>query len=257
MQNNTRLPLIAGNWKMNTTLEEARQLATRIKEATDGVDRVEKLVCPPFISLSAVRDVLRGSSIKVGAQNVYFEEKGAFTGEISPLMLKGLCDYVIIGHSERRQYFKESGEILNKKLKAAGKSGLSAILCVGEKLEENEAGKTAQVVVTQMKEALLDIKWYEGLVIAYEPVWAIGTGKAATGNQSNETIGLIRRTLGSLMGGNPAAKTRILYGGSVTAENIVEFISQPEIDGGLVGGASLKADQFTAIVERTAQVKGV
>ncbi len=256
MHNNARLPLIAGNWKMNTTLEEARQLATKIRETTDGVAGVEKLVCPPFISLSTVHEAMRGSTIRVGAQNVYFEEKGAFTGEISPLMLKGLCDYVIVGHSERRQYFKESGELLNKKLKAVVKSGLSTILCVGEKLEENEAGETAQVVVTQMKEALLDIKWYEGLVIAYEPVWAIGTGKAATGSQSNETIGLIRGTIGSLMGPNAAAKTRILYGGSVTAENIVEFISQPEIDGGLVGGASLKADQFSAIVQKTAQVKG-
>ncbi len=256
MQNNARLPLIAGNWKMNTTLEEARQLATKIKEASDRIGRVEKLVCPPFISLSTVQEVLRGSSVRVGAQNVYFEEKGAFTGEISPLMLKGLCDYVIIGHSERRQYFMESGEMLNKKLKAIAKSGLSAILCVGEKLEENEAGKTAQVVVTQLKEALLNIKWYEGLVIAYEPVWAIGTGKAATGSQSNETIGLIRRTIGGLMGVSQAAKTRVLYGGSVTAENIAEFISQPEIDGGLVGGASLKADQFTAIVERTAKIRG-
>ncbi len=256
MHNSARLPLIAGNWKMNTTLEEARQLATKIKEATDGIDRVEKLVCPPFISLYTVRDALRGSSLRVGAQNVYFEEKGAFTGEISPVMLKGLCDYIIIGHSERRQYFKESGEMLNKKLKATAKAGLNAILCVGERLEENEAGKTAEVVVTQMKEAMLDIKSYEGLVIAYEPVWAIGTGKAATGNQSYETIGLIRRTIRDLMGVNAAAKTRILYGGSVTAENIVEFISQPEIDGGLVGGASLKADQFAAIVERTARIKG-
>jgi triosephosphate isomerase len=256
MQIKTRVPFIAGNWKMNTTVDEARKLVGQLRPALDKIQGVEKAVCPPFISLTAVRDALQGSTVKVGAQNLYFEEKGAYTGEVSPLMLAGICEYVIIGHSERRQYFKETGEVINKKLKAAAKSGLKPILCVGERLEENEAGKTAQVVVTQLKEALVDIKLANGMVIAYEPVWAIGTGKAATGRQSNETIGLIRSTVGSLIDASTAAAIRILYGGSVTAENIAEFISQPEIDGGLVGGASLKADQFTGIVQKTAEIKG-
>ncbi len=256
MQDKARLPLIAGNWKMNTTLDEATKLVTQLKQAIDRVEGVEKLVCPPFVSISAVKDILAGSSIKVGAQNAYFEEKGAYTGEISPMMLRGLCEYVIIGHSERRQYFKESGDLINKKLKALMKTGLKPILCVGERLEENEAGQTAKVVVTQLKEALVDIKASEDMVIAYEPVWAIGTGRAATGSQSNETIGLIRKTVGTVISAEAAANMRILYGGSVTADNITEFISEPEIDGGLVGGASLKSDQFSAIVQKAAQVKG-
>jgi triosephosphate isomerase len=241
---------------MNTTVEEAKRLAGQLRTATDKVRGVEKLVCPPFTSLSPVKEVLQGSSIKVGAQNMFYEEKGAYTGEISPLMLAELCEYVIIAHSERRQYFKESGEMINKKIKAAMKAGLKPILCVGERLDENEAGRTAQVVVSQLKEALIDIKTANGLVVAYEPVWAIGTGKAATGKQSNETIALIRSTIGSLIDKQVAAETRILYGGSVTAENIVEFISQPEIDGGLVGGASLKADQFAGIVQKASEIKG-
>lgn len=256
MQTNARLPLIAGNWKMNTTVDEAKVLAGRLRPTLDKIEGVEKLVCPPFVSLSAAKDALQGSSVKIGAQNVYFEEKGAFTGEISPLMLAGLCEYVIIGHSERRQYFKESGEMINKKIKAAIKAGLKPILCVGERLEENEAGKTSQVVVSQLKDALADLGNANGLVVAYEPVWAIGTGKAATGGQSNETIGLIRSTVGALTDAGAAAAMRILYGGSVTAENVAEFISQPEIDGGLVGGASLRAEQFTAIVKRTSEIKG-
>jgi triosephosphate isomerase len=256
MQTEARLPLIAGNWKMNTTVAEAKVLAGGLRSALDRIERVEKLVCPPFVSLAVAKEALQGSSVKVGAQNVYFEEKGAYTGEISPLMLAGLCEYVIIGHSERRQYFKESGEMINKKIKAAIKAGLKPILCVGERLEENEAGKTSQVVVSQLKDALADISDVNGLVVAYEPVWAIGTGRAATGRQSNDTIGLIRSTVGTLTDKGKAASLRILYGGSVTAENIAEFISQPEIDGGLVGGASLKAEQFTTIVQRTSEIKG-
>ncbi len=256
MQSRTRVPFIAGNWKMNCTVDEATRLVGLLRLSLDKIQGVDKAVCPPFVSLTAVRDELRGSSIKIGAQNLYFEEKGAYTGEVSPLMLVGICDYVIIGHSERRQYFKESGEMLNKKLKAAIKAGLKPIFCVGEKLEENEAGKTAQVVTTQLKEGLVDIKQMHGMVIAYEPVWAIGTGKAATGKQSNETIGLIRKTVASLVDSDSAQAMRVLYGGSVTAENIAEFIIQPEIDGGLVGGASLKADQFISIVQKTADIKG-
>ncbi len=240
---------------MNTTVDEAVSLVTRMIPLLDKIDGIEKLVCPPFISLVSVRDAVAGSTVKLGAQNMYFEEKGAYTGEISPLMLAGLCEYVIIGHSERRQYFREAGEMINRKVKAALKAGLKPILCVGEKLEENEAGKTADIVTGQLKSALVDIEQVDGLVIAYEPVWAIGTGRAATGKQSNETIGLIRETAGRLFDNATARNMRILYGGSVTAENIEEFVSQPEIDGGLVGGASLKADQFVAIVRKTREAK--
>jgi triosephosphate isomerase len=200
MQKTARTPLIAGNWKMNTTVDEAKRLAGQIGPTLDGMPGVEKVVCPPFVSLAAVRETLRGTSVKVGAQNLYFEDKGAYTGEVSALMLTGLCEYVIIGHSERRQYFNETGDMINKKVKAAIKAGLRPILCVGERLEENEAGKTAQVVVTQLQGALVDITKADGLVIAYEPIWAIGTGRAATGKQSNETIGLIRRTVASMIG---------------------------------------------------------
>jgi triosephosphate isomerase len=203
-----------------------------------------------------VKELIQRTSVQLGAQNLYFEEKGAYTGEISPLMLADLCDFVIIGHSERRQYFHETGEIVNKKIRAALKVGLKPILCLGERLEENEAGKTAQVVTDQLQSALSGIDNLNGLVIAYEPVWAIGTGRAATGQQSNETIGLIRHNVARLYNRKIADDMRILYGGSVTAENIAEFVAQPEIDGALVGGASLKADQFLSIVRQTAEIKG-
>lgn len=256
MQKTTRMPLIAGNWKMNTTIEEARRLVSQLKPALEKVDGVEKAVFPPFISLAAVNELIQGSSIRLGAQNVYFEEKGAYTGEISPLMLAGLCEYVIIGHSERRQYFGEAGQIIRRKVQAALKAGLKPVLCVGERLEENEEGRTAEVVTRQLGDALADIEQPGGLVIAYEPVWAIGTGRAATGRQSNETVALIRETASGLIGHQAADQMRILYGGSVTAENITEFVSQPAIDGGLVGGASLKAEQFIAIVRKTKEARG-
>jgi len=256
MRKTTRMPFIAGNWKMNTTVGEAKRLVGQMLPQLEKVSRVEKAVCPPFVSLTAVKEAIRSTSVKLGAQNLYFEEKGAYTGEISPLMLAGLCDYVIIGHSERRQYFKEDGALINKKVKAAIKAGLKPILCVGERLEENEAGETADVVRKQLTEALVDITNSGGMVIAYEPVWAIGTGRAATGGQSNETVGMIRSAIRALVNEKTANEMRILYGGSVTAENIAEFMSQPEIDGGLVGGASLKAEQFVAIVQKTAEVKG-
>src|SRR5512136_281833 len=249
------LPLIAGNWKMNTTVSEALKLAGEIMPIVDKITNVEKVVCPPFISLAAVCDVLRDSSVKVGAQNMYFEEKGAYTGEVSPVMLAGLCEYVIVGHSERRQYFGETDEIVNRKVKAALKFNLKPIMCVGETLAENEAGKTEEVVTRQVKKGLAGVDKADGLVIAYEPIWAIGTGKAATGKQANATIGLIRRTVRELYGEEVANGLRIQYGGSVTGANIVEFISQPEIDGGLVGGASLKAPDFVSIVQQTAKTK--
>lgn len=250
-----RVPFIAGNWKMNTSLDEAKKLVGAMLPELDKIQGVEKAVCPPFISLAAVKDLLRGSSVKLGAQNLYFEEKGAFTGEVSPLMLAGLCEYVIIGHSERRGYFGETDEIVNKKLRAAFKAGLKPILCVGENLEQNEAGKTKEIVTGQVTNGLAGLTYSAGLVIAYEPIWAIGTGKAATGKQANDTVRLIRRQFAAIYGNENAENLRILYGGSVTAENIREFASQKEIDGGLVGGASLKADQFGSIVKQTAEIK--
>src|SRR3990172_5177102 len=233
-----RLPLIAGNWKMNTTVSEAVALVKEMRGGLDEVANVEKVVCPPFVSLQAISEMLKGTSIKLGAQNLYFEEKGAYTGEVSPLMVAELCEYVILGHSERRQYFNETNEIVNKKIKAALKAGLKPILCVGEKMEENEAGKTEEVVTGQVKSSLADIDYPPSLVVAYEPVWAIGTGKAATSQQANDTIGLIRRTVSGLYGKEVAGGARILYGGSVSAANATDLMQQPEIAGALVGGAS-------------------
>ncbi len=250
-----RVPMIAGNWKMNTTVSEAIELVNKMRQGLDQIDNVDKVICPPFISLAAVKELIKGSSLKLGAQNIYFEEKGAYTGEISPLMLADLCEFVIIGHSERRQYFNETGEVTNKKIQAALKVGLKPILCVGEKLEENEAGRAEEIVTGQLRASLAGIDYPNGLLVAYEPIWAIGTGKAATGEQANETIGLIRRTIDKLYGGKVAQDVCILYGGSVTAANAAEFINQPEIDGALVGGASLKANQFLSIVKQAAEIE--
>ena len=249
-----RVPMIAGNWKMNTTVSEAIELVKAMRAGLDGID-IDKVICPPFVSLARVGELIKGSSIKLGAQNVYFEEKGAYTGEISPLMLADLCEFVIIGHSERRQYFNETGESVNKKIVAAFKVGLKPILCIGERLEENEAGRTEEVVTEQLKSSLAGIDYLNGLVIAYEPIWAIGTGKAATGKQANKTIGLIRHNVAKLYDKEIAQDMRILYGGSVTADNITEFVQQSEIDGALVGGASLKAGRFLGIVKQTSEIK--
>jgi len=249
-----RVPMIAGNWKMNTTVSEAIELVNEMRQGLDEIDNIDKVICPPFVSLAAVKELIKGSSIKLGAQNIYFEQKGAYTGEISPLMLAELCEFVIIGHSERRQYFNETGEIINKKVKAALKARLKPILCIGESFKENEAGRTEEVVTEQLRSALAGTKYPDGLVIAYEPVWAIGTGKAATGEQANKTIGFIRQTISRKFCTRLAQETCILYGGSVTADNIAEFIQQSEIDGALVGGASLKAGEFLSIVKQTSEI---
>jgi triosephosphate isomerase len=250
-----RIPFIAGNWKMNTTATEAERLVLEMLEKLDRIEGVEKVLCPPFVSLVGISMMLQGSSVKLGAQNMYFEAKGAYTGEISPLMLRELCEFVILGHSERRWYFKETDEIVNKKVKAALVNKLKPILCVGERLEENEAGKTEEVVNRQVTGALNDIEPVRDLVIAYEPVWAIGTGKAASGAQAAATIQFIRDVVAKPWNKSIAQDLRILYGGSVTSANIAEFISHPEIDGALVGGASLKAEEFVSIVEQTAEIK--
>jgi len=247
--------MIAGNWKMNTTVSEAIELVREMRQGLDKIDNVDKVICPPFISLVAVGELIKGSSIKLGAQNIYFEGKGAYTGEISPLMLVDLCEFVIIGHSERRQYFNENGGIVNKKVRAALAVGLKPILCVGERLEENEAGRTKEILIEQLKASSARIYYLSGMIIAYEPVWAIGTGRAATGEQANETISLIRRNIARLYSDGLAQDMRILYGGSVTAANTTEFMKQPEIDGALVGGASLKATEFLSIVTQTSAIK--
>jgi triosephosphate isomerase (TIM) len=250
-----RKPFIAGNWKMNTTVAEAEKLVLELRKGLDMVNNLEKVVCPPFISLTTVKQLIAGTSLKMGAQNMFFEEKGAYTGEISALMLAGVCDYVILGHSERRQYFNETSQTVSKKIAVAIKHGLKPILCVGEVLSEYESGRTREVVTKQVYDSLAEVPNIDSLTIAYEPVWAIGTGRAATGPAANETIGLIRSLVAKKYSSAVAANIRILYGGSVTAANIAEFVSQAEIDGGLVGGASLKAAEFVSIVKKPADIR--
>ncbi len=252
-----RTPLIAGNWKMNTTVEEAIALIKTMQSPLHKIQGVEKVICPPFVSLMAARAIVRGSTVKLGAQDIYYEEKGAFTGEISPAMLVDLCEYVIIGHSERRQYFGETDEIVSNKVKAAVTAGLRPILCVGETLEENEADQTREIIGRQLMVCSDRLYLMSGMVIAYEPIWAIGTGKSATADDANRTIGFIRQFISRLHGSGIANTARILYGGSVTSTNISDFMHQPEIDGALVGGASLRADEFVSIVKQASDIKGL
>lgn len=252
-----RMPMIAGNWKMNTTVDEAIELVTSMLPRLDRIEGIEKVVCPPFVSLVPVKDIIKDSSIKLGAQNLYYEAKGAYTGEISPMMLSGLCDYVIIGHSERRQYFGETVEIIDRKLNIAIENGLAPIFCIGETLAENEAGKTEEVLTRQLVVSSNHAYLLNGMVIAYEPVWAIGTGRSATSEQANRTIGFIRRLIHSQHDEETAKNVRILYGGSVNPENIAELMGQSEIDGALVGGASLKADDFLSIARQTSEIRGL
>lgn len=253
----SRTPLIAGNWKMNTNIEEAVNLIKTMQPQLHKIQGVEKVVCPPFVSLMAARSITKGSTVKVGAQNMFYEEKGAYTGEVSPLMLKDLCDYVILGHSERRQYFGETDEIINKKIKAAIQHNLKPILCVGETSEQNEAGQTREVLGGQLMKCSDKVFFMSGMVIAYEPLWAIGTGKNASGEEANRTINFIRQFVSRLHGSGIANTVRILYGGSVNASNISEFMHKPDIDGALVGGASLKADDFVSIVKQASDIKGL
>jgi len=248
-----RIPLVAGNWKMNTTIPEAVALVDGMLNDLPFVERVEKVLCPPFISLEAVRGRVQGTNILVGAQNAYWEPKGAYTGEISITMLRGLADYVIFGHSERRQYFHETDDNVNRKVKAALASGLRVIMCVGESLEINEAGNTDAFVGNQVRNGLAGVDSLENIVIAYEPIWAIGSGRAATPEGAGQVIGNIRKIVGELAGQATADRMRILYGGSVTPDNFLSFIQHPEIDGGLVGGASLNADSFLRLVHQAAE----
>jgi triosephosphate isomerase len=247
--------IVAGNWKMNKDMPEAVELAKGVRDGLSSVGEVEVVLCPPFVSLSAVRDVVRGSPIKVGSQNMHFEEAGAFTGEISPLMLKGLCEYVILGHSERRQLFGETDALINLKVRAAFQHGLRPILCIGETLEQREAGQAASVVGQQVSAGLADAGDITGLVVAYEPIWAIGTGRAATPEIAAEIMGgPVRETLHSMFGA-AAEDVPILYGGSVNPGNIAGFVAQECIHGALVGGASLQAGQFLEIIKQTAAAK--
>ncbi|SFQ01211.1 triose-phosphate isomerase [Caldicoprobacter faecalis] len=246
-----RKPIIAGNWKMHKTPSQTVSLINELKPLVKDA-QVEVVVCPPFVCLPAAKEALAGSNIKLGAQNMHWEEQGAFTGEVAPGMLKELgVEYVIIGHSERRQYFGETDEMVNKKVLSAVAHNLIPIICVGETLEQREQGSTEQVVDRQTRAALkgLSPEVADRVVIAYEPIWAIGTGKTASSDDANEVIGYIRKVVGEVLGSQAAQQMRILYGGSVKPENAAELMQMPEIDGGLVGGASLKAQDFAKIVK--------
>ncbi|MDP1713559.1 MAG: triose-phosphate isomerase [Anaerolineales bacterium] len=247
-----RKPFIAGNWKMNKTIAETRDLVFKMSTKMREIKDVEKVLCPPFMSLMAASSLLEGSGIGLGAQNMHWEEKGAFTGEVSPVMVKELCGYVILGHSERRAFFGETDEIVNRKLIAAQTFDLTPIVCVGETLEQYESKQTREVVSRQTSNGLRNIspEFATRIVVAYEPVWAIGTGKASTGEAANAVIkDFIRPAIAELYGEQTAQAVRVLYGGSVTGSNAAGFFAQPDIDGALVGGASLKLDDFVAIIQ--------
>ena len=247
-----RKPIIAGNWKMHKTISESVSMVSDLKSRVSDVSDREIVVCPPFASLESAGKALKGSNIKLGAQNLFWEEKGAFTGEVSPAMLTDAgCSYVIIGHSERRQYFGETDDTVNKKIFAALKFNLTPIVCIGESLEQREKGQTFTVLEKQLREGFKNVSKEQMLkiVIAYEPIWAIGTGKTATPQQAEEAHIFIRKTLASMFGNDISDRVRILYGGSIKPENISDLMAEPNIDGGLVGGASLKVDSFVKIVK--------
>ncbi len=249
-----RTPIIAGNWKMNKTPAEAAAFANEIKEALNAIEGVDIAFCPPAIAIPAVAEAVRGTKIGVGAQNMYYEEKGAYTGELAPNMLTPFCQYVILGHSERRGYFGETDEGVNKKIKAALAHNLTPIVCVGESLEQNEAGETHVFVSGQVRAAFagLSVEQAVKCIIAYEPIWAIGTGKTATTEQAGGIIGqTVRATFAGLFGEAAAQQLRIQYGGSVNEQNSAELMAHPDIDGALVGGASLKPS-FVALVRNAA-----
>lgn len=250
-----RKPFVAGNWKMNKTVEAATWLVADMLPGLEAVKTVDRVICPPYTSLMVVSGMLAGTEVGLGAQNLHWESSGAYTGEVSPSMVKEFCQYVIIGHSERRQYFGETDESVNKKVKAALNEELIPIVCVGESLEQNESGMTEEIVSNQVLKAFKDLEAEDstGLIVAYEPIWAIGTGRAASGEGANDIIGnVVRKSLAKIFGEEHADAIRILYGGSVKPSNAKEFFSQSDIDGGLIGGASLKAEDFVKIVEAAA-----
>ena len=252
----TRTLLVAGNWKMNKTTAQALRLVEELLPSLQAVSGVEVLLCPPATSLMALSAVLDKTGVALGAQNLYWENEGAFTGELSPAMVAEFCQYVIIGHSERRTLFHESDQDVQRKVQAALAAGLRPVLCVGETLQQNEAGRAAEVVSGQLRAALqgATIHSAEMLVVAYEPVWAIGTGKAATPQPTDTLLrNVVRPTLAGLLGEQLAQAARVLYGGSVNAANAADFFAMPEIDGALVGGASLKTEEFLGIIRAAAK----
>ncbi|MEX0800087.1 MAG: triose-phosphate isomerase [Dehalococcoidia bacterium] len=248
-----RTPVAAANWKCHTRLASALALAKGLREAIDSLDGVEKVLCPPFVYLAAVAEALRGSTLAVGAQDVHWQDDVAATGEVGPAMVAELATYVIIGHSERRHDFGETDEMVARKVKAALAAGLRPIMCVGETLDEREAGRTEDVLVGQTLAGLEGADVPDGFVIAYEPVWAIGTGRAATPDIAEEAVDIIRQQVAGLVDVHKAETVRVLYGGSVKPDNVAEFASRPGIDGALVGGASLDVEAFTGITKAIAE----
>lgn len=247
-----RKPIIAGNWKMNKTVKESLELVEGLKEQLRGLQNIEVVVCPPFTSLGEVSKGIQNTNIQLGAQDVYWEDSGAYTGEVSCAMLKELdCKYVIIGHSERRAYFGETNESVNRKAKAALRHNLIPIICIGEKLEQRERGQTFEVIEDHLQNGLRDItaEQMERMVIAYEPVWAIGTGRTATPDQAQQAHSFIRNLLKKLYGNRISSSVRIQYGGSVRPDNIADLMAKDDVDGALVGGASLKMDSFVKIIQ--------
>lgn len=247
-----RTPIIAGNWKMHKTVAEAKKLAQDVIDSVADIDGVDVVLCPPFTALAALSEILAGTNVGLGAQNMYFEEQGAFTGEVSPLMLKELCQYVILGHSERRQFFGETDEGVNKKIKVALAHGLTPIVCVGENLAQNEAGETNSFVGGQVKAAFAGLSAADAVkvIVAYEPIWAIGTGKNADAETANSIIATaIRGVLASMYSVDVAEQIRVQYGGSVKPANVQAYMAQPDIDGALVGGASLTIENFLPLIK--------
>jgi triosephosphate isomerase (TIM) len=255
-----RKPIMAGNWKMNKTAREGVELAQAMLDALGPISSVERVLCPPYLAVADVSRAVAGTELKVGAQNLFWEASGAYTGEVSPAMVREFCDYVIIGHSERREYFGETDEGVNRKIKAALAAGLIPIVCVGETLAQRQAGITTTWVRGQVVAALegLSAEQVAGMIVAYEPIWAIGTGLAATPADAEEVCGgVVRATIAELYDEATAEAVRIQYGGSVSPANAFEIMSQPNVDGGLVGGASLKAADFVTIVRETVRAKGL
>ena len=240
--------VIAGNWKMNKTVAEARELVGRMRAPLEAVAGAQTVLCPPFVSLVLLRELLNGSSIAVGAQNMSHEASGAFTGEVSPTMLADVCEYVILGHSERRQTFGETDAIVSRKVKAALNAGLRPIMCVGEQLEERDKGSAEDIVEQQVRLGLELVDSPAGLLVAYEPIWAIGTGKAATPGDAQQMMAFVRSVLSQRFSDGEATDVPLLYGGSVNAENVADFVRETDVDGALVGGASLDADGFVQLV---------
>ncbi|MDZ4767530.1 MAG: triose-phosphate isomerase [Chloroflexota bacterium] len=254
-----RIPIIAGNWKMYKNAADSIAFVQALTPAIDALSGVEKVLCPAFVALAGVADALRGTSIKVGAQNTHWKDEGAFTSQIAPSMLIGLVEYVIVGHSECRQYLGDTDYIVNRKARALLAHGLKPIIAVGESLEQNEAGDTDSFVSSQVRAALagIDADAMQHVVIAYEPIWAIGTGKSASPEIAQQIVGgTVRRTLTAIYGAAIADTVRIQYGGSVKPDNMADYMRQPDIDGALVGGASLKVDQFTSLLKTAAEIKG-